>query len=241
MQPGVCPSGSKNMFWSQKNMFSNSMEAHSAWSVSIWLKKDESQKALFGFACLPARLLACLLVLACAFLCLLVLACACSCLFLFAFACSRLLFHAFACLLSCLFACLQKNMFFRTTLNLFCLSLNTFCLRLSPNLARKTSVQAARLRCCSPAWQTSELGSRAGHSSKGKQDIKETCGMNSSMHGNCQDDPRECRWRWGDIKDGRRQLDGTMKLGGGKRKQMGGGAGHAGIRNVGSERETRCR
>ena len=46
--------------------------------------------------------------------------------------------------------------------------------------------------------------------------------MNSSMHGNCQDDPRECRWRWGDIKDGRRQLDGTMKLGGDKRKQMGG-------------------
>ena len=37
------------------------------------------------------------------------------------------------------------------------------------------------------------------------------------------------------------QKAGTMKLGGDKRKQMGGGAGHAGIRNVGSERETRCR
>ena len=191
-------------------------------------------------ACLPACLLACS--------CLLVLSCACLCMFLFVFVCFCLLLLAPACssmlLLACSLACLlacRKTCFFRTTLNLFCLSLNTFCLRLSPNLARKTSVQAARLRCCSPAWQTSELGSRAGHSSKGKQDIKETCGMNSSMHGNCQDDPRECRWRWGDIKDGRRQLDGTMKLGGGKRKQMGGGAGHAGIRNVGSERETRCR
>ena len=45
----------------------------------------------------------------------------------------------------------------------------------------------------------------------------------------------------GRHKGWQEQLDGTMKLGGGKRKQMGGGAGHAGIRNVGSERKTRCR
>ena len=87
------------------------------------LKKMNLKKHFLALpACLPARMPACLLACLLACLCLLVLSCACLCLLVHvlvcfclllpAFACSRLLFHAFACLLSCLLACLQKNVFF---------------------------------------------------------------------------------------------------------------------------------